>query len=328
MKRLGLIFLLALGLVAAVPVAVGAAPPAAVHPEPGDVDGDGVRDENDNCPDTRNGNQSDIDGDRLGDRCDSDADADGDTNSLPYLEGGADNCPLVPNPNQEDTGNPGNPGNGIGDACDRDDDGDLVTDARDNCLGLRNPDQADYDYDRVGDACDPDEDEDGEFDEADNCVRRYNPLQQDADGDGIGTACDDVESTNGGGGSSGDGGGGGGSGARDSRAPVVTFKPASTRMREVGRRLAVQVRSDEGCTVRAKLTVDRRTARRLRVGRTVASGSARLGGEGTTYVFLRFKGRAAKRLATRRPVRAKLQVTVSDDAGNRRSTSRTVKFRR
>jgi hypothetical protein len=80
--------------------------------------------------------------------------------------------------------------------------------------------------------------------------------------------------------------------------------------------------------VRAELTLDRRTARRLRVGRTVAAGTAALGGQGTTYVFMRFKGRAAKRLATRRPVRATLQVTVSDDAGNRRSSSRTLKFRR
>jgi Thrombospondin type 3 repeat len=317
MRRLGVVFLLVLGLVAAAPVVAGGAPLAPAHPEPGDVDGDGVRDENDNCPQTRNGNQANFDGDSLGDRCDDDADNDDDKNNLPYLEGGDDNCPLVPNPGQEDTGNPGNPGNGIGDACDRDDDGDLVTDAKDNCPGLSNPDQADYDYDRVGDACDPDEDEDGEFDEVDNCVRSYNPLQEDADGDGIGTWCDDVEAAPRGPDDPGDGG------PRDARAPAIKVALAG-----IGRSVAVEVRADEACSVRATLTVDRRTARRLRIGRTVATGTARLGGEGTTYVFMRLKGRAARRLAANRAVRAQLQLTASDAAGNQRPYKRAVRLRR
>ena len=35
--------------------------PAAIHPEPGDVDGDEVRDEFDNCPTVRNGSQVNTD---------------------------------------------------------------------------------------------------------------------------------------------------------------------------------------------------------------------------------------------------------------------------
>jgi len=57
-----------------------------------DSDGDGVCDEDDNCPATPNPNQEDRDGDGVGDVC--------------------DNCPDVFNPGQEDSN-----GDGIGDAC-------------------------------------------------------------------------------------------------------------------------------------------------------------------------------------------------------------------
>ena len=63
-----------------------AARPAALsarasHPEPGDVDGDEVPDELDNCPTVKNGSQLNTDlrlagGDGLGDACDDDDDAD------------------------------------------------------------------------------------------------------------------------------------------------------------------------------------------------------------------------------------------------------------
>ncbi|MFH1726095.1 MAG: SBBP repeat-containing protein [Elusimicrobiota bacterium] len=81
-----------------------------------DADGDGIPDEEDNCPDAHNPDQSDGDGDGPGDAC--------------------DNCPFATNPGQTDAD-----ADGAGDACD-------------NCPATPNPLQADGDGDGTGDACD------------------------------------------------------------------------------------------------------------------------------------------------------------------------------
>ncbi|HEV8238746.1 MAG TPA: thrombospondin type 3 repeat-containing protein [Thermoanaerobaculia bacterium] len=83
-----------------------------------------------------------------------------------------DNCPLVYNPDQHDSD-----GDGIGDACEDDEDFDFVPDAGDNCPRVANGDQADSDHDGIGDACD-------------NCPNASNPGQFDTDRDGIGDACE------------------------------------------------------------------------------------------------------------------------------------------
>ena len=178
----------------------------AAHPEPGDVDGDEVRDEFDNCPNDRNGSQVNTDrdlvadppmpgGDAAGDACDADDDADG------VLDAG-DNCRVVRNPGQE----PLEPGSPYGSACPPvDDDGDGLVNVDDNCDAVANADQLDLDGDDKGDACDLDRDGDRIDDRFDNCPTIYNlePTdldgngfvddQLDRDGDGIGTACDPDE---------------------------------------------------------------------------------------------------------------------------------------
>ena len=132
-----------------------------------DGDKDSVPDSCDNCSSAVNEDQSDLDGDGLGDLCDPDRDGDG------HLDA-SDNCPDRSNVTQIDTD-----GDGKGDACDepRDEDGDGVWDDEDVCPAVANADQADEDGDGLGDACD-------------NCPHVANPGQADADEDGAGDVCD------------------------------------------------------------------------------------------------------------------------------------------
>lgn len=96
-----------------------------------DPDLDGILDPDDNCPQTPNEAQADLDGDGLGDECDDDVDGDGSANDT-------DNCPLYSNPEQYD-----NDDDTFGDACDPDDDDDGVMDTVDNCQFMPNASQDD-----------------------------------------------------------------------------------------------------------------------------------------------------------------------------------------
>jgi hypothetical protein len=103
-----------------------------------DYDGDGIPNEEDNCPNTYNTDQADTDdggGDGIGDVC--------------------DNCPSDYNPSQSDGDS-----DGMGDPCDacpddplNDIDGDGVCGDMDNCPDVYNPDQIDSDSNGVGDMC-------------------------------------------------------------------------------------------------------------------------------------------------------------------------------
>ena len=144
-----------------------------------DADGDNVTNGNDNCPNTSNTNQSDLDNDTLGDVCDEDMDGDGTLND-------ADVFPTNANESSD------HDQDGIGDNSDNDDDNDGMNDT-DDAFPLDQNETTDTDGDGIGDNSDADDDGDGVADLTDNCPYISNGDQADADNDGIGTACDGEE---------------------------------------------------------------------------------------------------------------------------------------
>ncbi len=99
-----------------------------------------------------------------------------------------DNCVGVFNPNQLNTD-----ADGLGDACDPDDDNDGVPDAQDT-FPLNPNESVDSDGDGTGNNADTDDDNDGVADATDNCALIANADQADTDRDGIGNVCDDTPS--------------------------------------------------------------------------------------------------------------------------------------
>jgi hypothetical protein len=160
-----------------------------------DTDHDGVGDNHDAFP-SDPAEAKDSDGDGVGDNHDAypndptrwslDADADGVPDT-------ADNCSAVANATQADLD-----GDGAGDACDTDIDGDGHPNASD-AFPANAHEWADTDHDGVGDNSDAfpsdptewvDTDNDSVGDNHDNCRAVANAGQADLDHDGVGDACD------------------------------------------------------------------------------------------------------------------------------------------
>jgi hypothetical protein len=233
-------------------------------------------------------------------------------------------------------------GDGSGDACDSDIDGDSVPNGSDNCASAANPSQADQDGDGTGDVCDNDRDGDGAANAGDNCPSLANPSQANRDGDAFGDACDDdadgdgvsnsIDScpaqsggptdANGDGCPDSTGGGNGGNqGGSDPLTPPDTRKPKLTSKAKAQRALKAKalswtVSSDEACrlTVTAKLG----KTRLGKLKRSLKAGAK-------TKLKLKLSGKSRKALqrslAKHKRVKVTLVSICTDAAGNVRLAS-------
>ena len=291
-----------LALIAA--LALGAV--AVAHPlDPADLDHDQLQNPFDNCPENYNPKQQDNDKDSV---------------SIDIL--GTPNYPA-----------PGQPGHGGpktgGDACDADDDNDGKDDPLDNCRFIVNPEQQDSDVDGIGDPCDFDDDGDGVDDEIDNCPSLGNPGQKDADKDGIGDVCDpDAPKASVAGALQ-------GADPNDKVAPKLQIGlPATLHYEALQAGLVVPVSCSEGCIVEARLLLDGKSARKLKLARQsngtalLGKGNALIEAKGKTFVFLRFTKGALARLARGGKVRPQLELTVVDASANKSTVRKRLTLRR
>ncbi len=124
-----------------------------------DLDGDGIINNEDNCPETSNANQEDLDGDSIGDVCDNDIDGDGVLNVNEQVDNTdpRNNCSYIEeNITEIVTSLPDCDSDGIENIIDKDDDNDGISDEIET--------NSDFDLDGIPNSIDLDSDNDGCFD--------------------------------------------------------------------------------------------------------------------------------------------------------------------
>lgn len=150
-----------------------------------DTDGDGILNHLDNCPKVANPGQEESIIPGIGQACyDPDGDTDGDGIADKW-----DNCPFIDNGPANDTNNQWlavTAGANVGSNKKFRHDG--IRWVHDQVNGTHI--QKDTDGDGKGDICDSDMDGDGVANDVDNCPLVKNPQQLDTNGDGVGDACE------------------------------------------------------------------------------------------------------------------------------------------
>jgi hypothetical protein len=104
--------------------------------------------------------------------------------------------------------------------------------------------------------------------------------------------------------------------APDTTAPVVTLKNVSTKQA-----IAIALKRNENVTAKLTLTLDKATARKLKLSRTVGTLNAALT-PGTTTLPVKLSAKARKAFKAVKRVKLTLTAVVSDAAGN--TTTKTL----
>jgi Ca2+-binding RTX toxin-like protein len=136
--------------------------------------------------------------------------------------------------------------------------------------------------------------------------------------------CETVDAAGGGGGSGGAGGGGGGD-AGGIAGMAVTGKLSVRTLATRG--LTLTVPCAAACKISAALTVDRKTARKLRATR-IGGGTKKLAKPGTATVKLRLAGKVKRRFLRLRKATVTLQVTVTGADGAKQMAQRKLSLKR
>ena len=288
-------------------------------PSPGDVDGDEVRDEVDNCPTVKNGSQINTDGDGAGDACDDDDDDDGVPDVERQLPGRRQPGPdrhrrrrlrrRLPAGRQRRRRHrrrrrqlrpaPPTPTRRTSTATTGATPATATTTATASTTSSTTAPPSTTSSRPTSTAT------------------ASSTTSSTRDGDGIGTACDPDESVI------------GPPGPARTRTPHAAEERCARRreqsLAQLRAGMIVRIRCSEACAATTELVLDRthRSPARPRPPRTVASGSARLDGAGTTYAFVAVDRRARRALARSGGVRATLSTTGRSTMRATRATRTT-----
>jgi hypothetical protein len=117
----------------------------------------------------------------------------------------------------------------------------------------------------------------------------------------------------------------------DTSAPVVSASAKPAKLAKVIKSgLPVSVKCSEACSVTVVAEVDKATAKRLKLGKSlqVGRGSKRLGSAGSVAVPVKLTAKAKKAVKRQRSLKLKLTITATDAAGNKKVATKSVKVRK
>ncbi len=118
---------------------------------------------------------------------------------------------------------------------------------------------------------------------------------------------------------------GGGGAAADTAAPAATLKAAKQKLKAVlAKGLALTASCSEPCTLKLQLVVDKKTAKKLKLGKKpTVIGKLTRSVSGTAKLKVKLTGKAKKRLKRAKSVKLTVKAVATDAAGN--ATTKTAK---